>query len=58
MNKDELKQIRASLSLSQKLMSKLLHLSLRQYQKYEWGEIEIEPARAELLRYKIKYGVL
>ena len=58
MTKEELKQIRLSMHLTQLQMASLLHLKLRGYSAYEWGEREMDGARAELLRYKIKYGEL
>lgn len=50
MEAKELKEIRAALKLTQEELADRLHVCIRQYQRYEWGEYLMPKIREDLLR--------
>ncbi|WP_108869552.1 helix-turn-helix domain-containing protein [Aquimarina aquimarini] len=54
MDKEEFKTLRKKLKLTQSKLAKLLEISTRAVQEYEYGNLTISLAIAELLRKKVE----
>ena len=58
MTKEQLKQARHQLGLTQAAMAKVMGIGTRKFERWEGGHSPISPEGARLIEMMLKYGVV